>query len=195
MKVFACYAVLASLGLWTVQSTASQGAVRGPALSSAQEPAAVETTRSTLDLERSTREMAVASLQSLVAAGGGGYSTQSMEHVVKDPAAFRFDDGDGDQGGPIECGSARGGVTAGSAAQGCGATVEAAIFNAKFSVETNLWADFPGDCQECPIPGACFSYVSTLDWGWSFGLPFKNGNQWCVVGTYTGAYLFVCEDC
>jgi hypothetical protein len=193
MKLFACYAVLASLGLWTVQSAASQGAVSTPALSSAKEPAAAETSPSIL--ERSTQESAIASLQTLVVLGGEGYSTQSMAHVVKDPAALSFDDGDGGGGGAIECGSAMGGVTGGAAAQGCGATVEAAIFNAKFNVETNLWADFGGDCQECPIPGACTSYVSTLDSGWSFGLPFKNGNQWCVVGTYTGAYLFVCEDC
>lgn len=140
-------------------------------------------------------ERAIADLHALVLSRGEGYTSQSMAGVAKSATATFADDGDVVGGGVIECGTASGAVTAGSTAVGCGATVEAAIFNAKFNVETNLWANFPADCQECPNPGMCSSYVNTLDWGWSFGLPFKVGAQWCVKGTYTGAYLFVCEDC
>jgi len=192
MKLALSFALLTSLGFVGLLSAANDSArVQQPQPVVAPTAADAQTA---LVMDREAKERAVIELQALVYSKAPGISSRSMAGVAKNPAATLADDGGGG-GGVIECGSASGAVTAGSTAMGCGATVEAAIFNAKFDVETNLWADFPGDCQECPNPGRCLSYVSTLDSGWSFTLPFKNGNQWCVKGTYTGAYLFVCEDC
>lgn len=97
----------------------------------------------------------------------------------------------------VDCGSASMQTTTGASFTGSGATVEAAINDAKDWVELMLAAAANADCQEeqCPNPDNCTAWVSTLDWQWSFGLPFKCGNCWCVRGTYTGTYLYACRDC
>jgi len=96
----------------------------------------------------------------------------------------------------IECGSAEGGVTGPVSSVQCAGGIVEAMAAATSAVEFLIAVAHPNDCQKCPFPGGCEPSISTLDSGWSFGMPYQNAaGNWCIKATFKGAYLYVCSSC
>jgi hypothetical protein len=184
MKLFvlAC-GVTTALGFWTT----GHESAKDHASPSFASPAPVLAFTATVDpAAAGLTDVTVEEFRALYEIGAQGITTRRVNTPFAAPRSVAAV--------AIECGSAEGGVAVFNDTQ-CGADIQTAMAAAMFGVELKIAVTHPNNCQECPIPGACLPEISTLDTGWSFGLPFMRGGQWCITAKYDGPYLFVCSPC